>query len=1061
LIDRGCQPILQAEYMAIAVKCPSCQSSYRVAPDRIGSSATCQSCGQRFTLSMAADETLGGFQAVGVPASAGSSLIRPAAGIHAGASTPDQPRVRIGRYEIRELLGAGAFGTVYRAHDPDLDRDVALKVPQAGALDAPGARERFLREAKAAARLHHPNIVPIHDVGQDGGGVFIVAAFIEGQTLAAALASAQVDRARGVEIAAKLADALHAAHQAGIVHRDVKPANVMLDRRGEPQLMDFGLAQLATASAQLTQQGALMGTPCYMSPEQALGEQSRIGPASDQYSLGVLLYELLCGRLPFEGPPLAVLYQVREKAPDPPRSIDPSIPAALEAICLRAMAKRPEERFADCGQLAEALRQAGDASRPAGRAPIAMGRREPSLSAPPATTIARNPAVKPTVAERWKRLDIKRRVAIGTGLLGCLLLLGVIIIVKTRDGEVRVETNDPNAEVTVAKGHITIKAPGIGNDESSSGDAGAPSSNPRPSPAASTEPPTPAIAPFDAEQAKQHQQAWADHLKRPLELENSIGMQFILIPPGEFQMGAPADDPQALPDEIPQHQVRISQPMYLGVHEVTQEVYEKVTGTNPNFFGKRENLGSDIDTKQWPVEQVGWNEAVDFCQRLTALPAERDAGRTYRLPTEAEWEYACRAGTTTTFTYGNALGSSQANFNGAYQVPRSSTGPWLRRPEIVGKYPPNAFGLHDMLGNVWEWCGDSKRTYDAQPQTDPRGPDNGPRLNRGGGWISSAGECRSSHRRPDNLRPEDRHRSTGLRVVCEVATLTASGVRATTESEVPPVATTQTSPPRTDSFAGATPGQQRDDNGLKMKLCWCPPGEFIMGSTRLYSDTVNNEKPAVRVTLTHGFWLGQNEVTQDQWRQVMGTTPWSGQDSVREGTDFPASYIDGNMSVQFCKQLTETERQAGRLPGDWRYALPTEAQWEYACRAGTDTLYHFGDAAASLGEYAWYEDNTVRNQESFAHQVGRKRPNAWGLHDMAGNVFEWCADWYADQTYARHPDGNAIDPLGAPLGTKRTIRGGAWQFNTGLCRAARRMGVEPTSAGPNSGFRVACVPIAP
>ncbi len=278
---------------------------------------------------------------------------KPRAGAAQRAAMPD----RIGRFQIRARLGAGAFGTVYRAYDPQLEREVALKVPNPGTLGDPNLVERFLREARAAAKLRHPHIVPIHDAGHDGTHYYIASAFIEGRPLARAINDEPFTFEQCARIVRQLAEALAYAHEQGIVHRDVKPSNVMLDAKGEAHLMDFGLAHRHEAGSQLTQEGDVIGTPAYMAPEQAEGKQGKALPASDQYSLGVVLYELLCGRRPFEGPPAAVIHQAIHADPQAPRGINTSVSRDLETICLKAMAKRVEERYTSCLELADDLRR--------------------------------------------------------------------------------------------------------------------------------------------------------------------------------------------------------------------------------------------------------------------------------------------------------------------------------------------------------------------------------------------------------------------------------------------------------------------------------------------------------------------------------------------------------------------------------------------------------------------------------------------------------------------------------------------------------------------------------
>jgi WD40 repeat protein len=261
----------------------------------------------------------------------------------------------IGRFQVRARVGAGAFGTVYRAYDPQLDREVALKVPLSGTLDDPQQAERFLREARAAAQLRHPHIVPLFEAGGQPPDCYLVSAFIEGRTLASALQGGPFESRAAARIVRDLAEALAYAHRLGIVHRDVKPANVILDAREQPHLLDFGLARRLDTAERLTQEGALVGTPAYMAPEQVTGRRAEDAPASDQYSLGVLLYELLTGRTPHDGPPEVILFNVLRVEPPPPRSVNPRVPRDLETICLKAMARDPRQRYASALALAEDL----------------------------------------------------------------------------------------------------------------------------------------------------------------------------------------------------------------------------------------------------------------------------------------------------------------------------------------------------------------------------------------------------------------------------------------------------------------------------------------------------------------------------------------------------------------------------------------------------------------------------------------------------------------------------------------------------------------------------------
>lgn len=307
-----------------------------------------------------------------------------------------------------------------------------------------------------------------------------------------------------------------------------------------------------------------------------------------------------------------------------------------------------------------------------------------------------------------------------------------------------------------------------------------------------------AVAPFDAKAAEQHQQAWARHLKVDAEIKNSIGMKMRLIPAGEFTMGSPEPEEQRFKNET-QHKVRITKAFYLGKYEVTQAEFRKVMGRNSSYFsdteGEKKKL-ANLVSDRYPVENVSWYDAAEFCNKLSeseSLPAyyrltniERNddesikkadvtvlGGRGYRLPTEAEWEYACRAGTTTPFHFGAANNGQASNIEGRAPFGTTTRGPALERTISVGRYDANKFGLHDMHGNVWEWCHDwyDEKYYAKSPAADPTGAESGTsRVTRGGSWFGDGGNSRSGHR--SGLSPDFRFYFLGFRVAGGVPTST-------------------------------------------------------------------------------------------------------------------------------------------------------------------------------------------------------------------------------------------------------------------------------------------------
>jgi formylglycine-generating enzyme required for sulfatase activity len=263
----------------------------------------------------------------------------------------------------------------------------------------------------------------------------------------------------------------------------------------------------------------------------------------------------------------------------------------------------------------------------------------------------------------------------------------------------------------------------------------------------------------------------------------------------------------------------------------------------------------------------------------------------------------------------------------------------------------------------------------------------------------------------------------------------------------------RSSAPPSQAEAAKYPGQVRNDNGLETKFVWVPPGQFEMGSPPEEPRRYENENQ-VMVILTKGFWLGQHEVTQGEWKRVMRSMPWSGMKNIEEGDNYAATHVNWHDARAFCEKLTQSEHEAGRLATGWVYTLPTEAQWEYACRAGKTSYFSFGDDPSVLSRYAWWGGLVERGSAAgahYAHPVAQKAPNEWGLYDMHGNVWEWCRDKYGDHLSA------GPDPEGPKEGPYRVYRGGGWSDSAGYCRTARRSGDEPGSRLDNLGFRIALV----
>lgn len=874
----------------------------------------------------------------------------------------------LGPYRILNCVGRGGMGIVFRALDPKLQRVVAIKVLAPECAIDPMARQRFEREARSAAAVSHPHCVVIHAVDETHQPPYIVMEFIQGKTLADKIAAQGALSVKEIlRIGAQIAEGLAAAHKQGLIHRDMKPTNVLLENGVErAKVADFGLAKTMD-DVGMTRTGDLSGTPQFMSPEQASG--GLVDHRTDLFSLGAILYTMCTGRPPFRADnPLATLKRICEDAPRPIARVNPEVPDWLSAIVDRLLAKSPADRFQTAEEVAALFQQH-----------LAMVQAGPNAARPARKTPFRS-------AESLRR----RWLILAFGLLAAMGVLVWLASMRTTRDAAR-----------LPKELSDSRQPTFGGARPETGNSGGVAGEGKGWQAGRAEAPKPAIAPFDAEQAKKHQENWAAYLKIPVEYENSIGMKFVLIPPAEFAMGStPAELEEALQiagdvtlwqdcvkSEGPQHKVILTQPIYLGLHEVTQAQYEKVMGTNPSHFasmGPGKGVVAGQDTTDHPVEMVSWNDAAEFCAKLSRTERLKPfyfragetvtllAGTGYRLPTEAEWEFACRAGTTTKFWIGDKDDTLSLV---AWLRPNSGS-----QTHKVGELKGNPFGLFDIHGNVWEWVQDwwelnYYAQFQEQPAIDPRGPlsDNAPRVIRGGDWNGNWPGCRASDR--DTQTPTDRTNRVGFRAALPVDAVKAA-IASSAERNEPH-----------DPFGGTNPGDRRELTDMKIAFRWCPPGHFTSGGLK----SEGGGAP-VEMMLPRGFWMQETEVTQSEWATVMGSLP-SRELNKGKGDRYPIYHVSLDEATNFCRKLTDREREAGRLPAGWEFRLPADAQWEYACRAGTTTATAFGDQLSSTqanfgGD--WPHNGAAKGpSHGRAVKVRSYRPNPWGIYDMHGNVKEF------------------------------------------------------------------------
>ena len=605
--------------------------------------------------------------------------------------------------------------------------------------------------------------------------------------------------------------------------------------------------------------------------------------------------------------------------------------------------------------------------------------------------------------------------------------------------------------------------------------------------------------------------AWVSFSLR-LSNSESITQRLRWIAPGEFQMGSPPEEAGRDDDEGPQHKVALTQGYWLFDTACTQALWEAVMRDNPSRF----------QSPTRPVEQVSWEDCQAFLKRLNLRIPELELG----LPSEAQWEYGCRAGSEFA-TYAGALaiqgerdasdldpiawygGNSGVDFeleNGydssdwkekQYPHKRAGTHP-------VGLKRPNGWGLYDMLGNVWEWCADGQREYKTSDEYDPQGPAHGERVFRGGSCYDFARYTRCAFRvafdpgirygslgfrgsrvqagaelvKPQPLQAERRTAagSSGAALRIDLRTSGKGAFSLPADASAMAIRSDRSLLSlRCDTRAAWASAQGRDrfglwaeidlgegqDRQLIQRLRWIVPGEFKMGSPPKEAGRVNDEGPQHQVALTEGYWLFDTPCTQALWEAVMGDNPSRFQSPTR-----PVEKVSWDDCQAFLKRLNE------RVPG-LELSLPSEAQWEYACRAGSESATYAG-ALSILGErnapdldpIAWYGGNSGLNfelenghdssdwrekqhphQRAGTHPVGQKRPNDWGLYDMLGNVWEWCADGRRE-----YKESDEHDPQG-PVSGGRVFRGGSWDGFARNTRCAYRYAYDPDFRYYDLGFR--------
>jgi eukaryotic-like serine/threonine-protein kinase len=599
--------------------------------------------------------------------------------------------ITVGRYENVQLIGQGGMAMVYKAYDPMLDRCIAIKLLRKGVTSIEKAEKRFRQEIKHQSKLNIPGCVKIFDCGKFHGQLYCVMEFIEGDSLDKLIKGGQLTLKQKLDILLKISKIIKELHFVKLEHRDVKPANIMVNSSGRVFLLDFGLSKAMDQGINIynTVYGDFFGTPAYMSPEQADTKMlplTKKKHRTDIYALGMTAYELLTGHLPFELEHLdheEISYVIKNGKPKQPRTLNPGIPVKLEELILKSLSKDPSARPTST-EFYNKLKSIIDLNK------------------------IKNPKI------RVLSLSVAYAVSL-------IVIIGIIAygysltdkhnVEKPNTLPIKVQATAVEIEKTILPPDLKIiKTPDY--------------------------PSTAQLAPGSLK-AQKKQKNYAEKNSIPIEvIVPKFGIKMRLIPPGTFIKGSPSTEQGRSDNEI-QKKIIVKKPFYIGAYEITEKQWKDVMGDDTL---STHNSGPDN-----PVTDVSWNDCQKFLIRLCKnLDVPEN---TYRLPTEAEWEYASRAGTATPFYFGKKLNSSIANFDGVYQYGSIDKSVFRGKPTPVGCFSPNAFGLYDTVGNVWEWCSDKYYVkMNSNSANNKIIYTKVYRVTRGGSWLDKGSLCRSSSR---------------------------------------------------------------------------------------------------------------------------------------------------------------------------------------------------------------------------------------------------------------------------------------------------------------------------
>ena len=901
-------------------------------------------------------------------------------------------------YELIRELGAGGMGRVFLAKHIPLDRLVAIKILSVKLSAQEDFLRRFLREAQAMAKLVHGNIVQIYDYGENEHSCYIIMEYVEGSNLLELIRGGKLEPEQALAIVSQICDALQFAHECGVIHRDIKPGNVMVSPTGQVKVADFGLAKLLSEDQNpddsLTLTGVVMGTPAYMAPEQ-LKSVANVDNRADIYSLGIMFYEMLTGQRPAG----------RVEAPS---NSNRQLNESIDEIVLKAMEAEPERRYQQAVNMKTDIEQTVRIvhvptkvdKRPVwfallcvlflvavlgvwvGRDYLSRGGNDPvalPVEQNAVTSLEELVPIKVELEQLWERLRVLER---SEGFGSRLDRLERQI----RSGQALFEQGSPEGARSAFEQAISeAKSLEASEEErriltSRLGDLEG-------------------LATFEPER-----------VAKASALVSLAGQQEKLartaFASGEFG--------------VAEEFIASASKLYTRARteiENAESVEAAHRGFDNMLTAEVKPLLSEYGGAEWDLlrqriaenlEQTPANAIKEIGALRTELSnlitASRAKATTARLEMAMQQEVA----------------EARVKWNAAI-APHSS--------------------LLTQYGGV-EWETLLERASDDSVSDIREATQSLPVV------VRLAGQRRDSASHAKMLADarDFKSKEEWSRVQLVVERALALDVSDQSEAEtLLNEAKARLGPPGGTTLSVGVNGTAR------MEFVWVPAGSFKMGTPDSEPNRELDETPH-EVSIERGFWMGKYELTQEQYQAVTGENP-----SIFKGSDLPVENITSRDAIACAEKmqfLTKTEYAS------WRIRLPTEAEWEYACRAGADTATAFGNSLSStqanfrgLSPYNGGDKGPALGRTV---KVGSYLPNAWGLHDMHGNVREWCLDWYAEDFYTRSPKEN---PHQSSTTRLRVVRGGGWNEFGYDCRSGSRDAIAPTFQGHFTGVRLVLAPM--